>query len=969
MRPKHSLFTLLWLALLSVLFLSLLPQTGQGQKRLTVIKRELKLNEKINSPIKEGEVHRYPIELKKGQALRANIKEKGIDVSGAILHHNPANLDEYHRDGYESDWGRGFERETLIFVADRDGQYSVNVRGDTLSSKVGSYEIEIFLDSESIEKSWDRMKAVEQFNFGAGAIQTNSQAAIISLKVSLGLWEQLGEKYWIGKTNYALGLLYYRLGKPTEAAQFCKTSLEFFGEEDRYEKAVSKMMLGDISIAFLLDIASARKGYEEAIKLIETLEGNAIEVHARSFLSSLNQEGFDYNKFLAVVRAKGDKELEALAIAQIITSIYYSPDFVNSEERVKAIKAYSEQALTLSKENMNIEAKATMMFASCFAYSALVEGRDFEPFCYDSLMLNHSENKFREVVTLAMIFHSWAFEKNNADIFYGKQAVKGIQEFRTGIKKLDKELQQNYLKKIRGLYRELVDSLIAKGRYNEAHQIINLSRDEEFFDFNLKPTTINAAGISSKVDLTEREKANELLLQSSLSKVSQAYKDLDRIKGFIGNNQPRPEDAKQLESLQATYKQAYDEYLANFKRIEADFSQPVSSKDKIGKIDDTEEMQKTLRTLENQTGQKNAVIYTIEAEDNYRVLLITPDKVTAVSYPIESYELQKKNIKFLEHLSAFDRRTQKPEFSEAQVQKTARELHDILFAPINAKFKELNFNPDVLMWSLDGTLRYIPVNALYDGKQYLAERYRNVVFTRANSKRMLAPVSEIWRGSGFYNSQEYSATVRNSEDNTQKLVGFKALKFAKQEVETIFGTAQKPGIIGGKFQFNKQFTKKSFSDVLKLQLPLIHIASHFRFEAGDSASSFLVLGDSSKLTLEDIKNEPDDFFKGVELLTLSACETAVQKERESDGREIDGFAELAQRKGANAILASLWKVDDESTSQLMTQFYRLRQPDKTRSIQRTKVEALQEAQLSLIKNKNYSHPHYWAPFILIGNWK
>ena len=82
------------------------------------------------------------------------------------------------------------------------------------------------------------------------------------------------------------------------------------------------------------------------------------------------------------------------------------------------------------------------------------------------------------------------------------------------------------------------------------------------------------------------------------------------------------------------------------------------------------------------------------------------------------------------------------------------------------------------------------------------------------------------------------------------------------------------------------------------------------------------------------------------------------------GREIDGFAELAQRKGAKAVMASLWKVDDESTSRLMTQFYQTRQTKKL-----TKVEALQKAQLSLLKSKDFSHPYYWSPFILIGNWR
>ena len=197
-----------------------------------------------------------------------------------------------------------------------------------------------------------------------------------------------------------------------------------------------------------------------------------------------------------------------------------------------------------------------------------------------------------------------------------------------------------------------------------------------------------------------------------------------------------------------------------------------------------------------------------------------------------------------------------------------------------------------------------------------------------------------------------------------RMIRFDKLQYARQEVETTFGTRQKRGFISGSVIPDEQFTKDSLLGSLKQHRPLVHIASHFRLEPGDASLSFLLLGDGMTLTLTDIKNEAEDFFGGVELLTLSACETGVQKERESDGREIDSFAELAQRKGTKAVMASLWRVDDESTSRLMMEFYRTRQ---TKNL--TKAEALQKAQLSLLKHSRYSHPYYWAPFILIGNWR
>jgi CHAT domain-containing protein len=95
----------------------------------------------------------------------------------------------------------------------------------------------------------------------------------------------------------------------------------------------------------------------------------------------------------------------------------------------------------------------------------------------------------------------------------------------------------------------------------------------------------------------------------------------------------------------------------------------------------------------------------------------------------------------------------------------------------------------------------------------------------------------------------------------------------------------------------------------------------------------------------------------VELLTLSACQTAV-----GDERAALGLAGVAIKAGARSALASLWFVNDESTSKLVTEFYQqLQNPTLS------KAQALQQAQKSLME-QGYQHPLYWAPFLLIGNW-
>jgi CHAT domain-containing protein len=155
-----------------------------------------------------------------------------------------------------------------------------------------------------------------------------------------------------------------------------------------------------------------------------------------------------------------------------------------------------------------------------------------------------------------------------------------------------------------------------------------------------------------------------------------------------------------------------------------------------------------------------------------------------------------------------------------------------------------------------------------------------------------------------------------------------------------------------------------FKDTAASVFQLVHVASHFQFSAGGTeANSFLLLGDGQELTLSDIRMN-NYRFDNVDLLTLAACDTGLGGGRDANGREIEGFGVIAQQQGAKAVLATLWSVADQSTASLMTELYRGRQSQHL-----TKSEALRQAQLSLLGQSRYSHPFYWASFILMGNWK
>jgi CHAT domain-containing protein len=123
-----------------------------------------------------------------------------------------------------------------------------------------------------------------------------------------------------------------------------------------------------------------------------------------------------------------------------------------------------------------------------------------------------------------------------------------------------------------------------------------------------------------------------------------------------------------------------------------------------------------------------------------------------------------------------------------------------------------------------------------------------------------------------------------------------------------------PGVIA----FDDEFTADALRAALTGRYAVVHIASHFVFRAGRERDSWLLLGDGSRLNVEEILALP---FDGVELVALSACETAIGAGRRDMGREVEGLAAMLIALGARSVLASLWFADDSSTAVLMRHFY------------------------------------------------
>ncbi len=264
-------------------------------------------------------------------------------------------------------------------------------------------------------------------------------------------------------------------------------------------------------------------------------------------------------------------------------------------------------------------------------------------------------------------------------------------------------------------------------------------------------------------------------------------------------------------------------------------------------------------------------------------------------------------------------------------------LYDWLIRPIAADLEKSQVK--TLVFVLDGVLQGIPLAALHDGKQYLIEKYSLALTPGLQllPERSLSPERLNTLAGGLSQSRQ----------------GFTSLPGVVEEVQQISKLVPTDVLLDSAFTRTQLATK-----VGSASFPIIHLATHGQFSS-QVENTFLLTWDSriEVKELERIVQKRD--LKPIELLILSACQTAT-----GDRRAALGLAGVAVRSGARSTIATLWSVQDESTAELMSQLY-----ENLHRSGMTRAEALRQAQLKLLRSSEYQHPFYWAPFVLVGNWR
>jgi CHAT domain-containing protein len=323
----------------------------------------------------------------------------------------------------------------------------------------------------------------------------------------------------------------------------------------------------------------------------------------------------------------------------------------------------------------------------------------------------------------------------------------------------------------------------------------------------------------------------------------------------------------------------------------------------------------------------SALIYPIILGDRIEVILSIPGQ------PLRHYATYQSRIETESIIKQMRQSLRRTSF-ESERLPIAQKIYTWLIEPA---INDLRFsNIKTLVFKLDSSLRNIPMAALHDGNQYLIEKYQIAI----------APNLQILKSQPIPRNR-IKVLIGGLSQVTQD---YDALPGVEQEIRDI--SAQVPTTV----LLNQKFTTANLKLLSKQPFSVMHFATHGQFSSKPQDTYILTW--KERLSINELTTLLFDRTSPIELLVLSACQTA-----KGDERAALGIAGVAIRSGARSTLASLWTANDESTPIFMSTFYQeLLKPGVT------KAEAVRQAQLNVLKNANFSHPYYWALFILVGNW-
>jgi CHAT domain-containing protein/tetratricopeptide (TPR) repeat protein len=540
-------------------------------------------------------------------------------------------------------------------------------------------------------------------------------------------------------------------------------------------------------------------------------------------------------------------------------------------------------------------------------------------------------------------------------IFFGKHAIAQVERQRRYFNGEDERLDRGFLLDRIAMYRTVADWLMGSGRIDEGLEVLQLLKAQELYDFTSRTAAWDARGNGPALDDLERTWDRQYA--SALRADATAGAEIDRLRSLQDRSRITAQERQRLDVLLRRAQQAEG---ARGRRIQEFIVANAKTGTIIGAASAAARIDaKSLERAIARAPPDSAIAIYVLAEKRMRLLIATRRTQVEIPVSVDAHDLQRRIGYFLDLIG-----------QRASVDAPARDLYDTLARPLDqlAQHEKVTH---LFLW-LDGPLRYVPFGALQapDGT-YLADRYAIEMLAGIGLPAAQSTVTPLQPGNG-------SPPHVLGFGVTQAVAGLQPLPGMADELCYVVdgpitglathsaacrGTAAGDGALPGEGFADHAFTTQRFEALLRAphSYTVLHVGTHFSLRSGNAMRSFLVLGDGSRLTLDTLAGLD---FTDLNLVTLSACQTAMGGGETDDGREIEGLSAIVQQRGAKQVVASLWRVEDESTAQLMHGMYLALAADSA-----DVGGALQQAQRRLralvIDGRHpYEHPYYWAGFVV-----
>ena len=767
--------------------------------------------------------------------------------------------------------------------------------------------------------------------------QGQRQQAIETWQQILAIARQLKDRGLEGLALHDIGVNYDSIGQPQEALKYYNQALPITREAgDRADFATT---LANIGSAYdsIGQPQEALKYFNQALPImrevgpragVATTLNNIGKVYGS--ISQLQEALKYFNQALPIWREVGDRAGVATTLTNI-GFVYHSTS--QPEEALK----YFNQALPIWREVGDRAGVAATLTAIGAVYNRISQPQEALKYLNQALPIRREVGDRAGVaVTLnaiGVVYHSisqpqealkyynqalpiWrevgdraglAAILNNMGAAYRdtKQPTQAIENWQQSVQitlemrsGLQRENRQKFLQGERGSAVSLVDFLIDQNQADRAFQWLNIATTADLADYTRL--------IDAKVANPQAQKA----LEEWKQKNQQLQFLRGQLSGKFSENLSR-----QMRELEAEVNRQAEQIRSQFPEVAELF----------------ETTAKDIAQLKASIAPGTVVIQPVllttikNLPNTIALFVLTKDSLSVKKIPINPEEFDKLLTQYREQLQ---------NTGDPNVTVTGSKLYDILIRPVEDQIKA--FSPKQLSIIATGKLRYIPFETLYDEQtdEFLIQKYPVNYLTRISTRSI--PDSTLQGGILALGNpvprppQNLPATEAEVRNIAQLLPGSSAY---------IGNTATLD-------QFKTQAPR----------FPFLHLATHGCFQP--EGCQKLDMKANTLLFADTQFNIADAALLGLQntrLLTLSACQTALQAN--SNGEEISGIAYIFERAGAQAVMASLWSVDDAATKELMVEFYQ--NINKGMS----KGEALRQAKLSQIAR----HPFYWSPFILIGD--